>query len=157
MALGGQGYQLIEVAKAAGRHVVGLPHKQADICNSDAAIARHALISCLYRRRQVRERGRPRLPGQPRRRFGASASRREGEFTPGFAWLDTGTPDSFLDAAEFVRSIEQRQGWMIACIEEIAHRSGFIDAEQLLRIAASRKNTYYGRYLETVAYEAPQY
>ena len=72
----------------------------------------------------------------------------------GFAWLDTGTPDSLLDAAEFVRTIEQRQGWMIACIEEIAYRSGFIDAEQLLRIAASLKNTYYGRYLETVAHEA---
>ena len=64
------------------------------------------------------------------------------------------TPDSILDAAEFVRTIEQRQGWMIACIEEIAYRSGFIDAEQLLRIAASLKNTYYGRYLETVAHEA---
>ena len=72
----------------------------------------------------------------------------------GFAWLDTGTPDSILDAAEFVRTIEQRQGWMIACIEEIAYRSGFIDAEQLLKIAASLKNTYYGRYLETVAQEA---
>jgi glucose-1-phosphate thymidylyltransferase len=43
---------------------------------------------------------------------------------------------------------------MIACIEEIAYRGGFIDAEQLLRIAASLKNTYYGRYLETVAQEA---
>ena len=48
------------------------------------------------------------------------------------------------------RTIEQRQGWMVACIEEIAYRSGCIDAEQLLRIAASLKNTYYGRYLETV-------
>jgi glucose-1-phosphate thymidylyltransferase len=72
----------------------------------------------------------------------------------GFAWLDTGTPDSILDAAEFVRTIEQRQGWMIACIEEIAYRSGFIDAEHLLKIASSLKNTYYGRYLETVAQEA---
>ena len=72
----------------------------------------------------------------------------------GFAWLDTGTPDTILDAAEFVRTIEQRQGWMIACIEEIAYRSGFIDAEQLLRIAAYLKNTYYGRYLEAVAQEA---
>src|SRR6185312_6849034 len=57
-------------------------------------------------------------------------------------------------AAEFVRTIEQRQGWMIACIEEIAYRGGFIDAEQPLRIAASLKNTYYGSYLETVAHEA---
>jgi glucose-1-phosphate thymidylyltransferase len=71
----------------------------------------------------------------------------------GFAWLDTGTPDSILDAAEFVRTIENRQGWMIACVEEIAFRAGFIDAEQLLRLAASLKSTYYGRYLETVAQE----
>ena len=72
----------------------------------------------------------------------------------GFAWLDTGTPDSILDVAEFVRTIEQRQGWMIACIEEIASRSGFIDAEQPLRVEASLKNTYYGRYLEAVAQKA---
>ncbi len=71
----------------------------------------------------------------------------------GFAWLDTGTPDFLLDAGEFVRTIENRQGLMIACIEEIAYRSGFIDAEQLLKIAASLKNTFYGRYLETVAHE----
>jgi glucose-1-phosphate thymidylyltransferase len=66
---------------------------------------------------------------------------------------EPGTPDSILDAAEFVRTIEQRQGWMIARIEEIAYRSGFIDAEQLLRIAATLKNIYYGRYLEAVAQE----
>lgn len=71
----------------------------------------------------------------------------------GFAWLDTGTPDSIMDAGEFVRTIEHRQGWMIACIEEIAYRAGFIDAEQLLKLGASLKNTYYGRYLETVAHE----
>jgi len=71
----------------------------------------------------------------------------------GFAWLDTGTPDSIMDAGEFVRTIEHRQGWMIACIEEIAYRAGFIDAEQLLKIGASLKNTQYGRYLEAVAHE----
>lgn len=73
----------------------------------------------------------------------------------GFAWLDTGTPDFIMDASEFVRTIEHRQGWMIACIEEIAFRSGFIDAEQLLRLAASLKNTSYGRYLELVAEKGP--
>jgi glucose-1-phosphate thymidylyltransferase len=73
----------------------------------------------------------------------------------GFAWLDTGTPDFLLDAGEFVRTIEHRQGLMIACIEEIAYRRGFIDSEQLLRLAASLANTYYGRYLEAVAREAP--
>jgi glucose-1-phosphate thymidylyltransferase len=71
----------------------------------------------------------------------------------GFAWLDTGTPDSIMDAGEFVRTIEHRQGWMIACIEEIAYRAGFIDAEQLLKLGASLKNTHYGRYLEAVAHE----
>ena len=74
----------------------------------------------------------------------------------GFAWLDTGTPDFMLDAAEFVRTIEHRQGLMIACIEEVAYHSGFIDAEQLLRIAAPIVNTDYGRYLQSVATEAPQ-
>ena len=71
----------------------------------------------------------------------------------GFAWLDTGTPNSIMDAGEFVRTIEHRQGWMIACIEEIAYRAGFIDAEQLLKLGASLKNTHYGRYLEAVAHE----
>jgi glucose-1-phosphate thymidylyltransferase len=74
----------------------------------------------------------------------------------GFAWLDTGTPDSIMDAAEFVRTIEHRQGWMIACIEEIAYRSGFIDAAQLRELAAALPNTSYGRYLETVSQEPPQ-
>jgi len=71
----------------------------------------------------------------------------------GFAWLDTGTPDFLLDAGEFVRTIENRQGLMIACIEEIAYRSGFIDAVQLLKLAAPLADTSYGRYLEAVAKE----
>jgi len=74
----------------------------------------------------------------------------------GFAWLDTGTPDFLLDASEFVRTLEHRQGWMIGCIEEVAYRRGFIDAEQLVRLAYALKNTSYGRYLETVAREGPQ-
>ncbi len=75
----------------------------------------------------------------------------------GYAWLDTGTPDSIMDAGEFVRTIEHRQGWMIACIEEIAYRSGFIDAEQLLAIAASIKNNHYSGYLQAVVHERHQY
>jgi glucose-1-phosphate thymidylyltransferase len=73
----------------------------------------------------------------------------------GFAWLDTGTPEFLLDAGEFVHTIEHRQGWMIACIEEIAYRNGFIDAEQIARLAHALGNTSYGRYLQLVAKESP--
>lgn len=65
----------------------------------------------------------------------------------GFAWLDTGTPDSLLDAAEFVATLERRQGFKIACLEEIAYTLGYISAEQMERRANSFKNTSYGKYL----------
>jgi glucose-1-phosphate thymidylyltransferase len=71
----------------------------------------------------------------------------------GFAWLDTGTHESLLEAADFVRIMERRQGLKIACVEEIAFRRGFIDAEQVMRLAAKLKDTAYGRYLERVARE----
>nr|WP_312162076.1 glucose-1-phosphate thymidylyltransferase RfbA [Brevundimonas diminuta] len=66
----------------------------------------------------------------------------------GFAWLDTGTPDSLLDAAAFVRTLEQRQGFKIACPEEIAWRMGWIDDAQLSRLARSFGGGDYGRYLQ---------
>lgn len=65
----------------------------------------------------------------------------------GYGWFDTGTHDSLLEAAEFVRTIQHRQGLQIACPEEIAYTSGWIDAEQVRRLAEPLKKNDYGRYL----------
>ena len=69
----------------------------------------------------------------------------------GFAWLDTGTHESLLEAAHFVQTIETRQGLKIACLEEIAYRRGWIDREALLALAGPLMKTNYGRYLARVA------
>lgn len=70
-------------------------------------------------------------------------------FTRGFAWLDTGTHESLIQAADFVQTIEQRQGLKIACIEEVAFHKGFINLEQLDRLAAPMQNQY-GDYLREI-------
>ena len=65
----------------------------------------------------------------------------------GYAWLDTGTPDSLLDAAEFVRVLEKRQGFKISCPEEIAWRRGFITSDQMDKLATELGKSDYGQYL----------
>ena len=71
----------------------------------------------------------------------------------GCAWLDTGTHDSLLEASDFVRMVEKRTGQKIGCIEEIAFRQGFIDAEQLKRLARLYARSGYGAYLDRLAEE----
>ncbi|WP_059049010.1 glucose-1-phosphate thymidylyltransferase RfbA [Paenibacillus senegalimassiliensis] len=68
----------------------------------------------------------------------------------GFAWLDAGTHDSLMQASQFIETLEKRQGFKIACIEEIAYHLGYIDREQLVRTASSLKNEY-GQYLMDIA------
>jgi glucose-1-phosphate thymidylyltransferase len=71
----------------------------------------------------------------------------------GMAWLDTGTPQSLLEAANFVATIENRQGLKVGCIEEVAYRMGFIDEHQLERLATALGKSDYGRYLRGVLAE----
>jgi glucose-1-phosphate thymidylyltransferase len=66
----------------------------------------------------------------------------------GYAWLDTGTHDALLEAAEFVRTVQDRQGLLVGCPEEVAYLQGFISAESLHRLAAKYSKTAYGRYLQ---------
>jgi glucose-1-phosphate thymidylyltransferase len=71
----------------------------------------------------------------------------------GFAWLDTGTHDSMLEAASFIETVERRQGLKIACPEEIAFRMGYISARDLEALAAPLKKSGYGQYLLNVLHE----
>ena len=73
----------------------------------------------------------------------------------GYAWFDTGTHDSLIEASEFVRTLEKRTGQKIGCVEEVAFRQGFIDAAQLLRLADNYRKSEYGAYLDRLAKEGP--
>lgn len=72
-------------------------------------------------------------------------------FGRGMAWLDTGTHDGMLEAANFVSIVQRRQGLYVSCIEEIAYRKGYINAEELRRLAQPLLKTKYGQYLEYIA------
>jgi glucose-1-phosphate thymidylyltransferase len=74
----------------------------------------------------------------------------------GTAWLDTGTPDALLQAANFVQTLQARQGLQISCPEEIAYRLGWIDAAQLLKVATPLAKTAYGQYLIELAQTTPE-
>ena len=71
----------------------------------------------------------------------------------GFAWLDTGTHDSLMEAGQFIETIEKRQGLKVACLEEIAYRMKYIDKEQLQKLAEPLKKNGYGQYLLKLAKE----
>jgi len=72
----------------------------------------------------------------------------------GIAWLDTGTHESLLHASTFIQAIEERQGLMVACLEEIAFRMGYITASDLERLAVAMQSSTYGQYLFRVLHES---
>jgi glucose-1-phosphate thymidylyltransferase len=71
----------------------------------------------------------------------------------GFAWLDTGTHDSLLDAAGFIATLQKRQGLMVACPEEIAYRQGWISADVVQKVASQLSKNTYGQYLQRILSE----
>jgi glucose-1-phosphate thymidylyltransferase len=71
----------------------------------------------------------------------------------GYAWLDTGTHESLLEAAQFIETIEKRQGLKVACIEEIAYEKGYISKSQLIELAKPLAKNNYGQYLLMLAEE----
>ena len=74
----------------------------------------------------------------------------------GFAWLDTGTHDSLIEASTFVQTVEKRQGFKVACLEEIAWRNGWLSDEQVAAAAQAQAKTGYGQYLKTLLYVRPR-
>ncbi|QUQ65440.1 glucose-1-phosphate thymidylyltransferase RfbA [Kutzneria sp. CA-103260] len=87
------------------------------------------------------------------RKYMAQGRARLVDLGRGFAWLDTGTPESLLQAAEYVQTLQNRQGVQIACVEEVALRMGYIDADSCYRLGAAMGNSDYGRYVMAIARE----
>ena len=75
-------------------------------------------------------------------------------FGRGFAWLDTGTVDSLMEASNFIQAVQNRQGFKVAVLEEIAFRQGWIDARQLMELGEAGRSNDYGEYLMKMASEA---
>ena len=73
----------------------------------------------------------------------------------GYAWLDTGTHESLMEASMYIQTIEKRQGLKVACIEEIAYEMGYITKDQLLKLGEALKKNQYGQYLIARAKEDP--
>jgi len=71
----------------------------------------------------------------------------------GYTWFDTGTQSSLMDAASFVRTIQERSGLMVGCIEEVAYRKGYISSEQLKNLGEKQGKSSYGEYLVQIAQE----
>lgn len=74
----------------------------------------------------------------------------------GFAWLDTGTHDSLIEASTFVQTVEKRQGFKIACLEEISWRNGWLDDDGVRRAATALAKTGYGKYLLDLLHARPR-
>jgi dTDP-glucose pyrophosphorylase len=86
---------------------------------------------------------------------GSEIISRQVAFQWGFAWLDTGTPESLLDAADFVATLEKRQGFRIACPEEISYNKGYIDRNQIAKLGLALGKSDYAKYVQALADRAP--
>ena len=106
----------------------------------DAGVRHRRRDQALGARRARDHRRQPALPG-------AGPARRARSWAAAIAWLDTGTHDSLLEAGQFIATLEKRQGLKVACPEEIAFRTGWIDAAQLQALAEPLRKNGYGQYL----------